>query len=203
MITLDHLAVAGITRDIAAAHVTDTLGVPLQKGGEHTHFGTHNHLLGLAEGLYLEAIAINPDASDPCRPRWFALDDFAGPPRLSNWICRTDDLETLVRDLPEAGEIIALERGDLKWRMAVPADGVLPFDGCFPALIQWDCDTHPAGMLDQVGCRLDRLVVHHPNADRLEQRLSPYLNDARVSFETGSAAIAAHMTCRNGPVTLQ
>lgn len=202
MITLDHLAIAGTTRDIAAAHVTETLGVPLQKGGEHAYFGTHNHLLGLAEGLYLEAIAINPDAPDPGRPRWFALDGFAGPPRLSNWICRTDDLETLVRDLPEAGEIIALERGDLKWRMAVPPDGMLPFDGCFPALIQWDCDTHPAGMLDQVGCRLVRLVVHHPDAERLQQRLSPYLEDTRVLFETGSAGLAAFIECPGGRVML-
>lgn len=203
MITLDHLAVSGTTRDIAAQHVSDTLGVPMQPGEEHAHFGTHNHLLGLADGLYLEAIAINPDAPEPDRPRWFALDGFSGPPRLSNWICRVDDLETLLRDLPEAGEIVALERGDLKWRMAVPADGQLPFDGCFPALIQWDCEAHPAEMLAEARCRLDHLTLHHPEADRLQQRLSPYLDDARVQFETGSPALTARMDCPTGPVTLR
>jgi len=40
------------------------LGVPFQPGGRHDVFGTHNALLGLADGLYIEAIAIaiDPDA---------------------------------------------------------------------------------------------------------------------------------------------
>ena len=37
------------------------LGVSLQQGGEHAVFHTHNRLLGLEDGLYLEAIAVNPE----------------------------------------------------------------------------------------------------------------------------------------------
>ena len=68
---LDHIAVAGACLEAAAAHVEEALGVALQSGGEHQRFGTHNRLLGLADGLYLEAIAIDPCAPDPDRPRWF------------------------------------------------------------------------------------------------------------------------------------
>ena len=107
---LDHIAISGETRDAAAAHVQATLGMALRPGGAHRYFGTHNHLLGLAEGLYLEAISIDPAAPVPAYPRWFGLDDFAGAPRLTTWICRTQDLSTLVRDLPEAGEIVALAK---------------------------------------------------------------------------------------------
>ncbi len=200
---LDHIAISGETRDAAAAHVQATLGMALRPGGAHRYFGTHNHLLGLAEGLYLEAISIDPAARVPAYPRWFGLDDFAGAPRLTTWICRTQDLSTLVRDLPEAGEIVALERGDLKWRMAVPPDGHLPFDGCFPALIQWDSPTPPGETLPSSGCTLESLTVAHPEADRLHQRLAPYLMDARVQFQPGSAHLEARLTGPAGPVTLR
>mgnify|MGYP003714695367 CR=1 FL=1 len=98
---LDHIAISGETRDAAAAHVQATLGMALRPGGAHRYFGTHNHLLGLAEGLYLEAISIDPAAPVPAYPRWFGLDDFAGAPRLTTWICRTQDLSTLVRELTD------------------------------------------------------------------------------------------------------
>lgn len=203
MMHLDHLVVSGETRDAAAEAVQTLLGVTLQPGGQHAHYGTHNHLLGMADNLYLETISVDPGAPTPGYPRWFALDGFSGPPRLTNWVCWTDNLETLVRDLPEAGSIIALERGDLKWRMAVPDDGQLPFDGGFPALIQWDCDTHPASLLPDAGCGLVSLTVAHPEAFRLQQRLSPYLDDARVHFEEGSPHLGAVLTCPRGEKTLR
>lgn len=68
------------------------LGVSLQPGGQHDLFATHNRLLGLADGFYIEAIAIDPSVSAPSRPRWFDLDRFSGPPRLINWICRVDSM---------------------------------------------------------------------------------------------------------------
>ena len=101
------------------------------------------------------------------------------------------------------GEIVALERGDLKWRMAVPPDGHLPFDGCFPALIQWDSPTPPGETLPSSGCTLESLTVAHPEADRLHQRLAPYLMDARVQFQPGSAHLEARLTGPAGPVTLR
>ncbi|TNF20114.1 MAG: VOC family protein [Rhodobacteraceae bacterium] len=203
MLHLDHLVVSGETRDAAKQAVEAVLGAQMREGGAHAHFGTHNHLLGLGEGLYLEAIAVDPAATPPAHPRWFGLDGFEGPPRFSNWVCRTDDLDTLLRDLPEAGEIVALERGDLKWRIAVPPDGLLPFDGCFPALIQWEGDRHPAATLPDAGCGLERLTVIHPEAFRLQQRLSPYLDDARVHFEEGSPHLTAEITCPRGQKTLR
>ncbi len=62
LITFDHIAIAGETLEAARAYVEDALGVTLQDGGAHDVFFTHNALLGLEDGLYLEAIAINP----PC-----------------------------------------------------------------------------------------------------------------------------------------
>lgn len=196
---LDHLAVAGTTLEEAAAHVEQALGVPMLPGGQHDVFITHNCLLGLEDGLYLEAIAVDPDRPAPERPRWFDLDCFAGPARLTNWICRCDDLDTLLAALPvDAGAPVALSRGDLRWRMAVPADGKLPYDNLFPPLIQWDCDSHPANMLPASGCRLTCLVVAHPEAMALRGLLAPHLSDRRVVFEPGAVALSAEFDTPHG-----
>ena len=196
---LDHIAVAGATLDAAAAHVEEALGVAMQPGGVHATFGTHNRLLGLADGLYLEAIAVDPAAPDPGRARWFDLDRFTGAPRLTNWICRCEDLRAMLAGMPDgAGSIVDLERGKLRWRMAVPADGVLPFDNLFPALIQWRGALHPATMLAASGCSLRRLVVAHPEAGALRDVLAPVLQAPRVEFETGPAGLRAEIDTPHG-----
>jgi hypothetical protein len=203
MLELDHIAVSAETVEAAAAAVEAALGVALQPGGRHDRFGTHNRLLGLADGLYLEAIAVDPEAPEPDRPRWFGLDRFSGPPRLSNWICRTRDLDGVLAALPGAGQAVALKRGDLAWSMAVPAAGGLPFDNLHPAVIRWECDIHPSAILKDAGCALRRLVVVHPEAGALRDLLAPVLRDARVCFEPGDPALLAEIATPHGLRVLQ
>lgn len=196
---LDHIAISGETLEEARAFCEQALGVALQPGGAHDAFHTHNMLLGLEDGLYLEAIAINPDAPQPDRPRWFDLDRFEGAPRLTNWICRSDDLETLLAQAPRGmGTPVALQRGDLRWTMAVPASGILPFDNCAPALIQWRRPVHPATRLVPSGVRLNRLVVTHPEARTLEALLAPWSHDRRVGFEAGPPGLHATFDTPHG-----
>lgn len=193
---LDHLAVAGETLEEASAHIEQALGVALQPGGKHGKFGTHNRLLGLRDGLYLEAIAIDPQAQPPGRPRWFDLDNFQGGPRLTNWICRVEDIEATLLIFPDGtGEPIDLTRGALQWRMAVPPTGRLPFDNLFPALIEWQGDLHPANMLQDSACRLRRLVVYHPDALTLARQLGEL---DLVVFDTGPAALQAEIETPHG-----
>ena len=196
-LALDHLAVAGTDLDEACAAVEAALGVPLQPGGQHAHFGTHNRLLGLAEGLYLEVITVDPAAPALSYPRWFDLDRFAGPPRLNTWICRTEDLDAACAALPEAGAPVALARGDLRWQMAVPDTGALSYDNRFPALITWQ-GPHPAARLTDRGCALRRLIISHPEAAALSQTLAPHLADARIVFETGMPALRAEIDTPHG-----
>ena len=204
MIAFDHIAIAGETLEAARAHVEDALGVALQDGGAHDVFFTHNALLGLEAGLYLEAIAINPDAPKPDRPRWFDLDRFQGGPRLTNWICRTDDLARTLEKMPEGfGSPVALKRGDLRWQMAVPVDGILPFDNCAPALIEWQSKPHPAERLPHSGIALRRLTISHPQGDELNEALRTRMQDDRISIETGPAAMRADFETRHGPRSLE
>ncbi len=165
------------------AFVEERLGVRLEPGGRHAAMGTHNRLLSLGADLYLEVIAIDPNAAPPPHPRWFNLDQISGPPRLSNWVARCDSLSDALQCAPAgAGEPLALARGDLRWEMAVPTDGVLPFDGCFPALISWAGDAHPARILPDRQCRLASLELQHPQAELLREELHPMIDDSRIEI---------------------
>lgn len=196
---LDHLAVCCRTLAEGEAFVTHRLGVAPGPGGKHALMGTHNLLLGLGD-LYLEVIAVDPDAPAPPHPRWFDLDRFAGPPRLAHWIAATDDLSGDIARSPQGtGTPVALARGDLRWRMAVPPDGRLPFAGMFPALIAWDGPLHPAALLADHGLRLTRLVVSHPRAEGLQQALAGRLDDPRLVIVQGAPGLAAHVMTPEGP----
>ena len=76
MLRLDHIAVAGETRQAATDYIQDCLKVAPLAAGQHFHFSTHNHLWGMGEACYLESIAVDPQAPSLAYPRWFGLDRF-------------------------------------------------------------------------------------------------------------------------------
>jgi hypothetical protein len=201
VLRLDHLAVAATALDDGAAAVEAALGLPLAPGGRHPHMATHNRLLHLGD-IYLEVIAPDPGQPRPAWPRWFDLDRFTGPPRLTNWVAASDDLDADIAAAPAGiGVPVALARGDLRWRMAVPADGVLPLGGAFPALIAWDGPAHPVQRLPDVGARLARLTIAHPQAGALRAALAGRLHDPRIAVVDGprlalSAQIATPLGLR-------
>jgi hypothetical protein len=201
---LDHLAIAATDLGAGATAVAARLGVALEPGGRHAAMSTHNRLLGLGPGEYLEVIAPDPDAPPPGRARWFGLDRFSGPPAPRAWILRVPDLEAaLALAPPGAGRALDFQRGDLCWRMAVPDDGVLPFDGLFPALIQWQAGGHPADRLPDAGVRLAGLELVHPEAPALIAALAPLVADARVAVAAGPVpALRLTLMTPTGPVTL-
>ncbi|MCK0166037.1 VOC family protein [Jannaschia sp. S6380] len=195
MTAFDHFAISAATLEEGVNHVHRHLGHEMGPGGEHALMSTHNRLSGLGPGEYLEVIAIDPCAPEPDRPRWFDLDRRSGPPGIGNWILRTDDLDAAIARHPEAGRPVAFTRGAYRWRMAVPDDGILPFDGCFPALIQWQSD-RPA--FADAGLRLRGLSLRHPRADRLATVVAALTEDPRITVEDGPRRIAAAVQTPSG-----
>ncbi len=190
---LDHLVVTAATLEDGVTLVETTLGQPMDGGGDHVAMGTHNRLMSLGPADYLEVVAVNPSATSPGRPRFFDLDNRTGPAALTNWVMRVDDLnEALAKAPAGVGEGWALSRGPYAWRMAVPADGKLPFDGLFPSLIQWN-SPNPAPAIPDGGARLLTLTLRHPQAEALTHALEPFLDDTRVVIEEGPVAIEAHI----------
>lgn len=177
---LDHLAIVAETLEEGVAWAEERLGVVLLAGGKHEHFGTHNRLLGLADGLYLEVIAVDPDGTSQ-GPRWFDLDNFKGPPRLANWICEPDDFDAA---LVHGMKPVSMSRGDLRWDMGAPADGSLPMGGGYPTILRWHSDEPPGVRLPPSGFALEQLIVSHPQADGIAAQLDGVLQDNRVAFRT-------------------
>lgn len=194
MLILDHLVLSANTLAEGVDTVETALGVSLDAGGEHPLMSTHNRLMGLGD-IYLEVIAINPDAPRPPHPRWFDLDHFSGRPRLTNWVLACDDLDKALASLPKGvGAPTELARGDLRWRMAIPPDGRLPLAGAHPAVLEWQ-GAHPAQRLPDRGVRLIRLEVITPDAGALDG----LLDDPRVTITHGPAvAIQALFSTPHG-----
>ncbi|QUJ77941.1 VOC family protein [Sulfitobacter albidus] len=195
---LDHIAIAAQTLEEGVAWAEARLGVAMGPGGRHARYGTHNRLLGLAEGLYLEVIAPEPGAPSD-GPRWFGLDEFTGPPRLANWICAADPFTPWLRHGMRA---VPMQRGDLRWDMGVPEDGRLPMGGAFPTVLHWHSDSPPGQALLASGCALSRLTVQHPDAEGIAAELAGALTDPRIGFVTGPAMLTAQISTPNGLVTL-
>jgi len=206
---LDHIAVVAPDLASGTQFVEQTLSVSLQAGGQHPRMGTHNKLLRLGEGVYLEVIAVDPNAAAPPRPRWFELDKLRpdASPRLATWVVRTDDIVAAREACTwDPGPIESMTRGTLAWRITIPADGSLPQAGAAPTLIQWDAEPHPASTLDDVGCTLEKLEIFHAAPDQLRVALTSLglVSDVQVrSLPSGeSTHLLAHIRTPQGLRTL-
>lgn len=163
---LDHLVIAA--RDLAegASWLEARLGVAMSGGGRHEAMGTHNRLLSLGPGRYLEVIAIDPGGIAPSRPRWFDLDSpamqerLARGPALVTWAIRSGGIESTVDRLGGGVEILPMARGSYRWCIGVPPSGALPQAGITPTVLQWET-AHPAAALPDGGCRIEKLLLQH------------------------------------------
>jgi hypothetical protein len=183
---IDHLVVTAPDLGIGVAYVSELLGVPFQRGGEHPQMATHNYLLRLGDAVFVEIIAPDPAAPRPARRRWYALDDLtpATPPRLAAWVAGTADVRAVVAAASEPlGEITTVHRDALRWDITIPADGSLGLGGAAPMMIQWHGGTAVTGLAD-AGCVLRGFRVCHPEASRAAALLrSIGCDDPRVAVD--------------------
>ncbi len=207
---LDHIVVGAKDLASGSAWLEDMLGVPPLGGGEHATMGTHNKIWSLGPGAFLELIAIDPDGTDPGRPRWFALDDpdiqdsLASGPRLLNWAIRVDDIEKAVKDCPvNLGTIHSLTRGDFAWKVAIREDGALIHQGHIPLVIQWQT-AHPASKLEDQGLRLTRLKARRSEKTGVVKALESLDADDFIKVEDGSvtAGFMAEIATADGNISL-
>ena len=183
----DHLVVAASSLDVGSAWCEATLGATPVEGGRHAAMGTHNRLLGLdAVGpyrrMYLEIIAVDPQAPPPARARWFDLDRpalrdaIAVRPRLVHWVARCNDLDRAIAAMRAAGHDpghgVAAERmtahGLLRWRISLRDDGQRPARAAVPLLIEW-ADAHPCDRLPASGVSVAAVEVGGIGHDIVER----------------------------------
>ena len=179
MTELDHIAV--VAPDLAAgvAWVREALGVDMPAGGKHPEMGTHNRLVGLGPDVYLEVIAVDPEAPPPSHRRWFGLDDrdaverhWREGRRLRSYAARCTDIAAIIGAEAETfGVPMRVSRGDRQWLFAVRPDGALPLGGVAPCLIYWGALGTPAPAMPDLGLRLQALRVETPDPDAVHAAL--------------------------------
>lgn len=196
----DHLAIGADSLRQGTVWAGEMLGVDMPVGGCHLAMGTHNLVGAMGPDSYLEIIAIDPELNAPARRRWFNLDDpdqasaLVRLPRPLTWVARTTDIEFTLAAAQavgaDLGRVVRMERGDLRWLITVRDDGTLPGAGLLPTVIQWLDDPHPAGRMGDIGVRLTKVRLIHPDPERLEQQLAAMgiPADLPLSIEMGEHA---------------
>lgn len=204
---LDHLVFAVPGLAAGARRMEELLGVPTVPGGRHEGLGTHNRLVGLGPGRYLEIIAADPEQPTPGRPRWFGLDDLTGPKLVTWCVDPAEDLDALTARGRESG----IDLGDrmegsrrrpdgslLAWTFTDPwsprAGGAIPF------FIDWGGGPHPADDLP-ASCAVHSLRVEHPEPGKVEAWLTALGLDTPVS-EGDAPRVVASLETPNGIVEL-
>ena len=203
----DHV-VYGVA-DLAAGmdELAERLGVRPAPGGRHVGRGTHNALLGLGDGSYLEVIAADPEQAPSAGPMAFALDRHRLP-RLVGWACRTADLDGRAAAARERGydpgAVLPMSRRRpdgllLEWRLTRhepdPDRLVVPF------LIDWGTSPHPSETAP-AGVRLVELRAEHPDPARMRAALAA-LGAALEVDEGAEPALIATLDTPRGRVVLR
>lgn len=201
---LDHLVVGGPDLAVLKRTFLEQHGLRALPGGRHPGRGTHNALLGLGQGCYLELLAPDPEADGG---DWANALAYLGEPALHAWCLRVPDAAEAAARL-EAGGLAARRMpgarslqggGELRWEL-VFAEGH-GFGGAMPFFVDWLGSQHPsAGLPPEARC--SGLALRHPAAPALHSLLAglgelpqvlSFVQDAspwlQLSLETASGVV--------------
>lgn len=128
--TIDHIVI--LVEDVAQATTHYTArGFSVTPGGEHTDGATHNALVALADGSYLELIAFKREAPEH---RWWR--HVARGAGLIDWALLPTDIAADIADARDRGVSYSgpIEGGrmrpdgqELRWQTGLPPTDDLPF----------------------------------------------------------------------------
>ena len=142
---LDHIVLGCNTLQEGTDYVEKKLGLTLSEIGYHLHMGTHNRVIKISENIYLEVIAIDPNANKPKHFRWFNLDNkkqqarLKKSPQIIGYVIEYQNPDMLKFYNP----FFEASRGNYCWEFAMPkSDDTLINDeliesGLVPSLIKW------------------------------------------------------------------
>jgi Glyoxalase-like domain len=195
MLKLDHLTVIAPSLAEGVMHVRNCLDLDVPFGQRHAYMGTHNHLLQLGDTVYLEIVALDPEADAPQRPRWFGLDDqkkvrsdWDEGRRLRGWVARTDAIDAVITGRADIfGEKVPLPAVASAFDFAIPNDGCLPLDGAAPSIIDRRGRPRSMAAIADLGARLKSFTLEHPAAAAIEALYRSLTLDRPPEIKRGSA----------------
>lgn len=177
MLKLDHLTIIAPTLAEGVSHVRTCLDLDVPFGQRHGYMGTYNHLLQLGDTVYLEIVALDPDAEGPDHARWFGLDDqkavrmdWEAGRRLRGWVARTDAIDAVLAGRESVfGKKVSLPWTDPSFDFAIPESGSLPLGGAAPSLIDRRGKPRSMATIADLGARLRSFSLEHPDADAISE----------------------------------
>lgn len=202
---VDHLVLGIADLERGTERLTRLTGVQPLFGGEHPGQGTHNALLSLGPGVYLEVLAPRPGAEAEVGERMAGLSSLQELTPVM-WAISTTDADATRRALAAVGvattELVPGSRltplgSRLEWvtfTLAEPPPGA-------PFLIQWSGETpHPSGS-SPGGCGLRELTVATPAPEAL-RRLIATLGLDVVVIAAAEPNLEIVLDCPAGEVAL-
>ena len=198
--TIDHIVIGAADLEKATKRIEQFIKADLSSGGKHPLMATHNRLIKLQNSIYMEVISIDPGVTMPQssghKKRWFSLDSRSTKRRLSLapqplcWVAAVDNVEQAVSHCGyNPGKIIEVTRDDLRWRLTVPENGKLSFDGVLPILIEWPNGKNPAARMPESNVCLQQLTLFHPNPKKIKGILSKLNVVGPINIELGEPRI--------------
>ena len=214
-LAVDHLVWCAATLQEGMDAFEELSGVKPCVGGQHQGLGTHNALVSLGEGVYLEILAKDP--AQEVEPKWIGI-DCPRKPCLASWCARAPpgpgNLEAMAARAAEAGydpgPATSFSRQNtkgetLKWRLACEGfragHAALPFGGVVPFVVDWSVNplAHPAEIAPS-GCRLLQLRAWHPDVEAASRALSAL--GASLALEPGEPRLEAVLETPKGTIRL-
>lgn len=160
LIGIDHVLIAVEDLDIAV-ETYERLGFQVLRGGKHPNMGTHNALVPLADGTYLELIGVwDRELAAQAAP--FVLAALERENRLARFVLASDNLDADVIAIrargfdigdAQAGERERPDGQKVAWRAAFPADARFPFvmQDVTPRELRVPAPTHGIGQNVRMG----------------------------------------------------
>ncbi len=192
---IDHIIYGVPELDAGIAAIEGLLSVRAAIGGKHVGLGTHNALLSLGGGSYLEIIAPDPEQPTPSRPLPWGLAGLCEP-KLLTWAVRAPDIEARAARAKAAGVDVGAvlrmsrERPDgkrLEWALTFREQAL--GDGLVPFLIAWEPGPYPSET-SPGGCQLVSLQGEHPEPERIAAMLAAIGVDMAVARAERPALVA-------------
>ncbi|MCB5160915.1 VOC family protein [Marinomonas algarum] len=207
---IDHIVIGADSLEQGIASLEASLGVTLPKASKHEAMSTHNAVAPVGNESFIEVLAIDPEAPNPGRARWFDMDNpqvqarFKDSAQSYHWVVGTSDLNAVVENSSiDLGEIVTFTRGERSWRLTIPKDGSLSEQGLIPTFIEWSPGAHPSTGMKDLGITLNRVVLTHPDPASLQQKLDELGVSHLASVLAGdTAGIAFEMQNDQGDIVL-
>jgi hypothetical protein len=202
---LDHLLWEEFRLEEGEKRFAELTGVTPDFGGKHPDRGTHNSLLSLGQGKYLELMALDPEQTRTTDLPKEAPANFT--PRLFAFAVRTYDLNFVETLIDKAGlEVSGLyvvsrqsPSGEmLNWQSIFV--GGHSFSNFMPFFTQFNGTKHPSETSPK-GCELLEFSVGHPESERLSSFYKALQVNVPV-FRSEYPELLAVLSTPKGKITL-